>query len=59
MLFLLINIIIITANKANIKAENIIIIIIYLNNIINIIFILFIRKKSIIPKSIPYKNKII
>jgi uncharacterized DUF497 family protein len=49
---------IIVINKANIKAESIIITITYLNNIISVIFILFIKRKDAALRSIPYKNKI-
>jgi hypothetical protein len=49
--------IIIVINKANIKVKSIIITITYLDNIINIIFILFIRKKDITPRSISHRNK--
>jgi hypothetical protein len=51
--------IIIVINKANIKVESIIIPITCLDNVISIVFILFIRKKDTAPRSIPYKNKII
>ena len=50
---------IIAVNKANIKVKSIIITIIYLNNVISVMFILFIRKKDTAPGSIFLRNKTI
>jgi hypothetical protein len=50
---------IIVINKANIKVESIIITITYLDSVINIISILFIRKKDTAPRNILPRNKMI
>jgi hypothetical protein len=48
---------VIVISKANIKIKSIIITITYLDNVISVISISFIRKKDTAPRSIPYKNK--